>query len=145
MKLHITRKGLISVAGGAVTGVLVGQLAMSLYSKVGPFINGSAPGIDQVFLNGMENYFNSGAAKSGVPIASYFGPYSVTTTPTFFNHNLKDQTNANVTPSVVLVNVSGTSISTHCVEWESGSLTSTQVKLTSDGGTITVWGVAFKF
>lgn len=115
------------------------------YSKKGPFVNNSSPPIDQTFLNGVENYLNAGVAKSGVPIVSWFGPYSVTTSPTLFAHNLHDQSGANITPDIVIPVVSGTSITTHCVEWDPATITSTQVKLTSDGGTLTVYGIALKF
>lgn len=74
------------------------------------------------------------------------GPYSATTTPTFFSHNLVDATGATITPDVVLVQYDGTSSGTFQVSVDHASLTPTQAKLTSTlNGGVTCYIVAMKF
>lgn len=64
---------------------------------------------------------------------------SVTTTPTLFNHNL------GTTPDFCMVSVIGTSTGVFVVEWDDSSMTSTQVKLTSNSATgVAVGLIAFK-
>lgn len=77
-----------------------------VYSKKGPFVNSSAPGIDQAFLNGLENYLNAGAANCSVPICSKFSG-SGTGSAQVVTHNMKDQNNVSITPDTVIVQYAG--------------------------------------
>src|SRR5437016_2349831 len=116
------------------------------YPKTGPFVNGGAPAISKAFLDGVENYLNPGVAKSGIPLMAWFGPYSATTTSTFFNHNLVDASGSPLTPDLVLLMYDGTATGQFQVSADHASLTSTQVKLTSTlAGGVTTYGVALKF
>ena len=114
------------------------------YNKSGPFTNNNPPAYNAAFGNNLENYLNPGQSRNGVPLMSWFGPYTVTITPTFFAHNLKDSNGSNVTPDLVLIVTNGTSNTVHNVTADLGSMTNTQVKLTSDG-IITTNGIALKF
>jgi hypothetical protein len=114
------------------------------YTKTGPFVNGSAPGISAAFLNAVENYLSPGVAKAGLPNSSWFGPYTVTSTGTFFNHNLVDSTGTAVTPDLVLLVIAQLTNTLHVVSYDPGTITSTQVKLESDVS-LQVVGVALKF
>lgn len=78
-----------------------------------------------------------------LPLMSKFGPYTLSTTPTFFNHNLKDAYGNNVTPDIVLLQVVGTSTNVYVAEWDTATITSTQVKLTANSNPSVV-GVAIK-
>jgi len=63
----------------------------------------------------------------------------VTTTPAFFNHNL------GTTPDFCIVNIPGTSSALFNAYWDDTTMTSTQVKLTSNSaGGITVGLIAIK-
>lgn len=79
-----------------------------------------------------------------LPLISKFGPYTITVTPTFFNHNLKDQYGNNVIPDIIIVQVVGTSNNVYTVEYDTATLTSTQVKLTSNSNSPSVMGIALK-
>lgn len=146
MHMKRLRNGLI-VIGTAAAVWRLSEIVMSAYSKIGPWITSSAPGIDSGFLNGIESWLWNGVAKNGVPLSSWFGPYNVTTTPQFYAHNLHDQNGANITPTVVLCQSNGTSISNWTIQADWASMTSTQVKLTSNngGGGLSTYGVAMKF
>jgi hypothetical protein len=139
---HFTRV-VVRLAGIAAALIV----SVAFYSKKGPFIdNTTPPGVSASLLNGIENYLNSGAAKSGVPLISWFGPYTVNTSSAFFNHNLKDASGASITPTLVIPYVDGTSSGTNVATSDHGSMTSTQVKLTSNlGSGATVYGIALKF
>jgi hypothetical protein len=117
------------------------------YSKSGPFVSGTTPPVDAGFLNNVENYLNPpGSSKSGVPLMSWFGPYSVGTSYAFFNHNLLDATGAHLTPDlVIIVQSSGSANSLHAVYADMTTLTSTQFKAGCDSGKDTIYGIALKF
>jgi hypothetical protein len=71
---------------------------------------------------------------------SAFTAGSVTTTPGYVNHGL------GTTPDVVLVEVTGTSTGVFTVEHDPGSMTGSQVKLTSNSASgVAVTGLAIKF
>jgi hypothetical protein len=76
------------------------------YSKTGPFITSSAPGIDSGFLNKVENYLNASVANCGVPIISKFGGTGTGSAQTV-NHNLHDSNGASINPDVVIVQYAG--------------------------------------
>jgi hypothetical protein len=136
-------KRLLLTFGGLA---LVRYVLFSSYNKIGPFTNNAAPPVNKTMLDGLEKYLNPGVAKNGVPLTSWFGPYTVTTTYTFFNHNLVDQNGSNATPDIVLLVMhSNSANSLHSVFADQGSMTSTQVKLGCDGGTDVVYGIAMKF
>ena len=112
------------------------------YSKTGPFVNNSAPGIDQTFLNKVENYLNAGVANSGVPLISKIATVSVNGQfGTTVNHNLHDANGANITPDIVLL-VFPNKQGLHAASYD--TLTSTQVTLYADV-VINVAGIALKF
>jgi len=69
-----------------------------------------------------------------------FGPYTVTTAPTLFNHNL------GAVPDLILLQIVGTSTAAFSAEYDDSTLTSIQAKLTSNSASgVTVRGLAFKF
>lgn len=131
------------------------------YTQYGPFVNGSAPGISSSFLNQLESFLvtiNNAATDANISsdgsgnmtIAKLLlatgsvnriakaGPLSVTTTLTFFNHNL------GVVPDFVIPVISAGSTSAHNCYVDFGTMTTTQVKLQGDGS-LTVYILSIKF
>jgi hypothetical protein len=131
------------------------------YTAYGPFNNGSAPGISSAFLNALEAYLttiNNAATDANISsdgsgdltIAKMLlatgsvnriakaGPLSVTTTLTFFNHNL------GAVPDFVIPVISAGSTTAHNCYVDFGTMTSTQVKLQADGS-LTVYILSIKF
>jgi len=69
---------------------------------------------------------------------SMFGPYTLSTTATFFNHNL------GVVPDMVLLQIVGAASTAEMAKYDNTSMTTTQVKLVSNGSYKAV-GLAIKF
>lgn len=68
---------------------------------------------------------------------SLFGPYTLSTTPAFFNHNL------GAIPDGILLTILGTNSTVEMAKYDDATLTSTQVKLVSNGS-FRVIGIAYK-
>ena len=95
-------------------------------------------------MNALENYLNAGVAKSGVPLVSWFGPYSVTSSGTFFNHNLHNASGTSIVPDLVVLVIMQLTNTLHVATYDPASMSSTQVKLIADTG-LQVGGIALKF
>lgn len=67
-----------------------------------------------------------------------FGPYTLSTTATFYNHNL------GVIPDFIILTCVGTSSTAEMAKYDDTTMTSTQVKLVSNGS-FNFRGVAIKF
>jgi hypothetical protein len=118
--------------------LLMWLMAVFTYVKTGPFVNGNPPGISQTFLNNMENYMVK------VPVISQFGPYSITTTPTFYNHNLVDVNGTPIVPDMIILQGTGAASTSRTAVYEDSTMTTTQVKITGNTS-FSVRGIAMKF
>jgi hypothetical protein len=147
--MYLKRLGNGLLIAGSVAAIwkLSRIVSLSAYTKLGPFTNGASPGISANFLNGIESWLWNGVSKNGVPNFSWFGAYLVTTTPTFFNHNLHDANGTSIVPDAVFCQSNGTSISNWTIQADWATMTSTQVKLTSNNSTggLSTYGLAVKF
>jgi len=78
--------------------------------------------------------FTTGSMSKVVP----FGPYTLSTTATFFNHNL------GVVPDFIILTCVGTNSTAEMAKYDNTTMTTTQVKLVSNGS-FSFIGLAIKF
>ncbi len=99
----------------------------------------SSAGLDLSFLTGVTSNLLK-LLTNGLTRIAVAGPYTVTSTPTFFNHGLGD------VPTVAIPFIGGTIGTLHAIAADQTTMTSIQVKLSSEAaGGITGYVVSIKF